>query len=197
MIKSAFLVTCNAGRERAASKELTDILNRVIHSIQSLVSKVNSPIDYAAEVRDEIRRLVQEKARPVPLKNVRNFVLLESLVEHDVVLMCSLVRNLSISRRYIQNITPLQRLGPLHLILDCISADLSKLNANTGKSYKIMYRQRSSGLICRNVLFETITRNVSLKVDLSCPDYMVVVFVIKNMVGYSVISCNDAVSSAL
>lgn len=197
MMKSAFIVTCSTGRERVACKELLGLLNRVLHSVESRVFKASSLTDYAAEVEDEIRTLVQKKARPVPLKNVRNFVLLESLVKHDVVVVCSLVRNLSVSKRYIQNITPLQRVGPLHCILDCISSDVSRLNANAGKTYKIVYRQRSSGLVCKEMLFEVIARNVSLKVDLSCPDYMVVVFVIKNLVGYSVMSCEDAMRSAL
>lgn len=194
MLKSAFLLTCSTGRERVASKELLDLLNRVLHSIEFRVFKPSLPANYAAEVEEEIRTLVKEKVRPVPLKNVKNFVLLESLVEHDVVFVCSRVKSLSVSKRYIQNITPLQRIGPLHCILDCISADVSKLNANACKTYKIVYRQRSSGLVCKDTLFETITQSVSLRVDLSCPDYMVVVFVIKNLVGYSVVSCNDAIS---
>lgn len=197
MLKSAFLVTCSTGREKVACKELLDLLNRVLCSIEPCVQPARSPINYAVEVENDIRTLVQEKARPVLLKNVRNFVLLESLVAHDVVFLCALVKNLSVAKRYIQNITPLQRLGPLHCILDCISADVSRLNESAGKTYKIVYRQRSSGLVCREVLFETITRCVSLRVDLSCPDYVVVVFVIKNLVGYSVVSCDNATRSAL
>lgn len=173
-------------------KELLDFLNRALLNRGPCTSKQNSLTDYAAEVENDIRTLRQEKIRPVPLKNVRNFVLLESLVEHDVVFICSLVNNLGISKRYIHNITPLQRLGSLYCILDRIQIDVSKLNENVDKTYKIVYRQRSSSLVCKDMLFEIITRNVALKVNLSSPDYVVVVIVIKNLVGYSIISSSNA-----
>ncbi|KAL0265626.1 UNVERIFIED_CONTAM: hypothetical protein PYX00_011339 [Menopon gallinae] len=88
------------------------------------------------------------------------------------------------------------KIGSLHCILDCIPNDVSRLNESVGRTYKIEYKQRSSGLVCKEVLFEAITQNVALRVCLSSPDYTVAVVVIKNMVGYSIIPSGSAHCSA-
>lgn len=192
MLRSAFLVTCDKNKETLALREAREMLGRVMFTNSCEVSNGPANIDYRAQAKSDSETLKREKVRAIPLKNVKNIVLLENLTKCDTVSIYLRLGSLSVPKRYVHRVIPLQRLGTLDDVLKCIPADASNINADSGKTYKIAYKQRMSDLVCKDKIFEAITGTVTLKVNLSVPSYVFMVEVVKNLVGYSVVLTNGS-----
>lgn len=186
MIRSAFLVTFNKKSRTKAYEEAKELISRNTFSNTSVIQPSSLVINYEIEIKKDVERVKKGQCKIIPLKNVSNIILIENISGQDALVIFERLGWAGFNMKYVHRIVPIQKIGVLEEVLACLLAEFGRLNQKIGATYKISYKQRMSSLDCKKQIFDLITKNMKLAVNLTSPDYIFLVEIVKGLVGYTV-----------
>ena len=95
--------------------------------------------------------------------------------------------------RYILKVSPIEKLVPSNIaeIADCVLTMVDRIEKE--ESFRVTVRKRHTTLSTKEIV-ETVARNIDRKVDLENPDKVVLVEVLGEVTGVSVIRPSDMLS---
>ncbi|EJW01291.2 hypothetical protein EDEG_00508 [Edhazardia aedis USNM 41457] len=186
-MEMGFIITCFRGREREALNEALITFNTI-----TIRSHVNTSINFNERIHSEIdnnEKLFDHSH----IKKLKNIVFIKNKSSCDSVKIYEEIVKRKLSCRFIQRLIPLDFIGNLKFWKDVISLMVEKSKSFDVKTYKILYEKRLSEKGLKDEIFDTVTRNMILKVDLCNPDLLMVVQVFKTHIGGAVI-LNDSIN---
>ncbi|KAM0672660.1 hypothetical protein CWI42_100250 [Ordospora colligata] len=177
-MKKGFFVSCRQNKEQKGLREITRKLQILIESSV----RMHKVCRLEEQLQDEIEEY-KNHSKFVKLMEHRCILVIENKSHESSVSLFNKLRETNTIFEYVHRVIPLERIFRIDdaKIIEGIQG------LEDGKSYKIVYEERMCSEGVKKRVFDVITKNICLKVDLETPDYIIAVQVFKSMFGMSVV----------
>ncbi|WUR02224.1 putative tRNA acetlytransferase [Vairimorpha necatrix] len=182
-MKSGFFVSCKKGKEEKAFKELQTVLNTSFDTIETQPDY--STLNVSEEIKNEIRIL--KKSFFSLFFTYKSMFYVSNSSPFTPSKLFYILKERGVKLEYVHRIVPLDRFTTYNEnVMRKGLVDIDK-----SLTFKIEYEERFVPQDTRKRIFELITSTLEgMKVDLSRPDYLIIVSALKNDVGFTVLKNN-------
>ncbi|KAH9410814.1 hypothetical protein HK407_10g15800 [Ordospora pajunii] len=177
-MKKGFFVSCRQSKEQKGLREITSKLQAFVEPSV----KRQRVCSLEEQLKDEIDEY-KNHSKFAKLMEHRCILVIENKSHESSVSLFNKLREANAAFEYVHRVIPLERIFPID---DARIAEGIQ-GLEHGKSYKIVYEERMCSAGVKKRVFDVITKNICLKVDLEAPDYIIAVQVFKSMFGMSVV----------
>lgn len=185
MTESGFFITCKMGRETKSVAELKTCLSSIS------ISSPGSTADMMQQFYNELGEFKSEKFKFDSQINVKNVIICKNLTATPISEIYSKMRQFKNTLKHTCRIIPISSFVKFRNFESEVARYISELNSKIGKTYKISYEHRITDPKYKESIFSAVVNNVTLKVNLKCPDYILVIQAVKNLIGLSLVENGD------
>lgn len=178
-----FLITSGMNREDKAFKEF---MSKVVGFGSSGQKRYTNISNFGVLLKDELTKL-KTKQNFIIQEKYKSLLIVRNETESTSVEIFKWMRKNGILFKNILRVVPLDILGRL----DVEIIKKYVFEKKRSGSFKILYEGRLCQAETKNSIFGAVIRMIDSPVNLSDPDWMVVVEVFKSIVGLSVVESDD------
>ena len=186
-IINGFLITTERNKENKASKEIKEKINEILKiNICKNKLKNSDNLNYKEILQREIKELKESKIKQIDFKNLKNIILFKNLTEVSVYEIYKIMKEKNFNFKFAHRIIPLEYFGNYKEIIEILKLECNKIELNE-LTYKLVLEARLTESNKKEEIFSNVVNNIKNKVNLTNPDFIVMVQILKSNLGFSII----------